>query len=315
MKTFLKFVAGLGLAIALLAAFIQFAPLAENDIPYPEVTISNDSAVLARGEYLVFGPAHCVECHRRPEDSVALSQGAKVALAGGALFDLPFAKVYVPNLTPDPETGIGNIENGAIARAMRFATNHNGNTMMPFMPFTHMCEYDVSAIISYLRAQQPVKNEIPKTEYTFLGKALNRFLLKPYKQTEPILAGVEEGATVEYGAYLANNVANCKGCHTVFDLEKMEYTGVPLAGGGEFVERKHAFKTPNLTPDPKTGHIYKWSEDVFVSRFRAGRVYEDSPMPWEAFKTMSDQDIRAIYKYLRSVPAYENKVEPVVANL
>jgi hypothetical protein len=61
------------------------------------------------------------------------------------------------------------------------------------------------------------------------------------------------------------------------------------------------FVTPNLTPDPKTGHIYAWSEDAFVARFKAG-VATGSPMPWQTFSRMTDDDLRALYRYLRSLP-------------
>lgn len=318
MKTFLKVMAGLGLAIALFAAFIQFAPLAKNDIPYPEVSISTDSAVLARGEYLIYGPSHCVECHCREKDDAALKRGEKVPLAGGKVTNLPFARIPIPNLTPDKETGIGNIENGAIARAIRFATNHRGNTMIPRMRHTHMSDYDVSAIISYLRAQKPVHNPVPPSEFTFEGKFRNRFMFKPLKPTKPIPAIVAPGPTATYGEYLVNEVGGCIGCHTLrtFDYWKMDVnTAVLLTGGVKIKMKKHLFTTPNLTPDVKTGHIYNWPEEAFVARFKAGRVYEDSPMPWENYQRMTENDLRAIYKYLRSIPPTENKVEPIVANL
>jgi hypothetical protein len=61
------------------------------------------------------------------------------------------------------------------------------------------------------------------------------------------------------------------------------------------------FVTPNLTPNPKTGHIYAWSENVFVARFK-NAVPTASPMPWGNFKNLSEDDLRALYRYLRSLP-------------
>lgn len=315
MSSFLKILAGLTLALLLFAAFIQFAPLARNDIPYPEVTLSTDSTVLARGEYLVYGPGHCGHCHYGAKDKEAAHRGEKVALAGGTSFELPFSKIYLPNLTPDPETGIGNIKNEAIARAMRFNTNHNGKSMIGYMTFTYMCDKDVSAVISFLRTQKPVHNPVPPSEYSFKGKFVNRYYDKPFEKTKPILANVEIGPTAEYGEYLVNNVADCAGCHTKYstDFFGRTYTGVPLSGGELFEEKEQIYTTPNLTPDPETGHIYQWSEVAFVARFKAGRVYKDSPMPWDNFKRMTETDLRAIYKYLRTVPPYKNKIEAIVA--
>ena len=95
-------------------------------------------------------------------------------------------------------------------------------------------------------------------------------------------------------------------------MAKMEFDGVRLSGGGEMVEKEHIFKAPNLTPDPKTGHIIHWSEDQFVMRFKAGSVYADSPMPWTEFMRMSEDDLRSIYRYLKSVEPCENYTSPVV---
>lgn len=313
MKLFKKILLGVvGLLIAF-ASFIQFAPIKTYDLPYPEVVISTDSATLARGEYLVYGPAHCYGCHSRKEDSLALANSEKVPFAGGRHFDTPMGKIYIPNITPDMETGIGKLTDGEIARAMRYAVRSNGHVMIPAMPFTHMSDSDLSAIISYLRAQPAVYNKVPENEYTFMGKALTRFLLKPFKQTEPIPNHVKVDSTIQYGAYLANSVANCKGCHTTFNMMKMEYDGIPYSGGMEMAEREHNFITPNLTPDPKTGHIYNWSEEQFVLRFQTGRIYKDSPMSWKAFSKMPEIELKAIYRYLRSLEPVENEFGPVIS--
>ncbi|MBM3506627.1 MAG: hypothetical protein FJX64_02680 [Alphaproteobacteria bacterium] len=75
-------------------------------------------------------------------------------------------------------------------------------------------------------------------------------------------------------------------------------------------DRAMEIVAPNLTPDERTGVIYTWSEEVFVERFRGARVVAGSPMPWEAFATMSDTDLAAIWRYLRTVPAVEHDVGP-----
>ena len=70
--------------------------------------------------------------------------------------------------------------------------------------------------------------------------------------------------------------------------------------------------TPNLTPDPETGRVSAWTEELFVARFRMGRGAEGSPMPWAQFGTMSDDDLLAIFRYLRSVPPVKNETGPSV---
>ena len=69
---------------------------------------------------------------------------------------------------------------------------------------------------------------------------------------------------------------------------------------------------PNLTPDPATGHITRWTEDAFVARFRAGKLAEGTHMPWGPFGKMSDSDLRAIFRYLRTVPPVTNATGPTV---
>ena len=77
-------------------------------------------------------------------------------------------------------------------------------------------------------------------------------------------------------------------------------------------DASRVFVTPNLTPDPKTGHIAGWTEEQFLARFRAGRLIEGSHMPWSLFGRMSDDDIRAIYRYLRTLPPVENETGPLL---
>jgi mono/diheme cytochrome c family protein len=118
-----------------------------------------------------------------------------------------------------------------------------------------------------------------------------------------------EAPTAERGEYLANRVANCAGCHPQRNLLDGSYTGPRFSGGGVIpreTDPSQVYVTPNLTPDSATGHIYRWSEDQFVARFRAGRVFEDTHMPWAAFGKMSDTDLRAIYRYLRSLAPVTN---------
>ena len=87
------------------------------------------------------------------------------------------------------------------------------------------------------------------------------------------------------------------------------YVGVPFAGNqpfevldtkGSIIKGKHLV-TPNLTPDPETGRITMWTKDIFITRFRLGTVIPGSPMPWGSYKSMTDADITAIYKYLHSL--------------
>src|SRR5262245_34056248 len=92
------------LALAGLAGYVARTWDRTYEAPLPQVTISTDPAVLARGEYLVYGPAHCVECHGASLSALQqLEDGVRVPLSGGIRLQLgPLGAVYAKNLTPDP---------------------------------------------------------------------------------------------------------------------------------------------------------------------------------------------------------------------
>ena len=106
------------------------------DAPYPAITATADPATVARGRYLVFGPAACAYCHVPREDWGALDAGAMPPLSGNHLFRLPFGEFYSPNLTPDAETGIGRRSDGALARVLRFGVRADGRAAFPLMSST-----------------------------------------------------------------------------------------------------------------------------------------------------------------------------------
>lgn len=280
------------------------------DAPYPKITASTDTAVIARGRHLVLGPGHCVDCHSTIQnvDSV-IKLGQDPALSGGHLFDLPFGKFYSRNLTPDMETGIGALSDGEIARVLRYSVKKNGESVLPFMPFQNMSDEDLTAVISYLRAQKPVRNAVPDHDYNLMGKAIKAFLIKPVGPSEPIKSAVWRDTTAEYGKHLVMAVANCNECHTKRDAIGA-YVGKPLAGGTEFKEEgKPTLITPNLTPHP-SGRIYGWSQETFIQRFRMGKTIPYSHMPWASYGRMTDDELKAIYNYLRTlepVDTYEKK--------
>ena len=309
MKIFLKILLGLVFIIFVFAAYIQFVPPNEYDFPIVEFELSIDSSVLARGEYLVYGPARCAECHTQSDYTGNLD---RVPLAGGNNFHLPFATMFAPNLTPDPDTGIGNVSNGEIARTVRHSINRHNHVIMPFMNLTHLSDCDMLAIVSFLKSQTPIRNKIPTTEYNFLGKLIRKLMLKPSFPTQSIPENVEQALSLEYGGYLVNEVANCDQCHTPFDMSKMEFSKEKhLAGGQPQKGEEWEIIPPNLTPDPKTGHIVNWSEEQFLIRFRSGKVFPESIMPWDLFAEMKDDDLRSMYRYLQSIEPIENDPGPI----
>ncbi len=285
------------------------------DAPYPAIHASKDSAVIARGKYLVYGPAHCADCHGPAGSEELVSKGQEVALSGGNVFDIPVGKFYVSNITPDKETGIGNLADSQIARSLRYGVGYDGRAMLDFMPFHNTSDDDLTAIISYIRTLEPVKNKVPQHSYNLLGKIVKAFLIKPVGPDGEVPKSVKPDSSVDYGKYLATYVANCRGCHTNRDLKTGAYAGPFFAGGfamESLMDKNYVFHTPNITPDKKTGHMYDWTEETFLQRFRRGKVYPQSPMPWGPFGRMSDMEIKAIYRYLQTLAPVENKIAQIV---
>jgi mono/diheme cytochrome c family protein len=314
LKIFGFLVAGIALISIGLFAFVSLKWNQTYDAPYPEVAISSDSTVLARGKYLVYGPAHCATCHIDPSDYEALERGEFVALAGGSEIIIDPGVFRARNLTPDPDTGIGALTDAEVARVMRYGVGHDGRVLFPFMPFENMTEYDLNAIISFLRSQPPVRKKIEPTEYNFLGKAvLTAGLIKPIKPSVTPAKELKQEVSVIYGDYLANSVANCAGCHSPRDLKTGEFTGPKFSGGLAFEEVLGTFISPNLTPDPETGLLATWTEEAFVKRLKGGLIHKGTPMPWSSFAMMDEVDIRAIYLYLNSLSLVKNKIAKTVA--
>jgi mono/diheme cytochrome c family protein len=271
--------------------------------PYPEIRASSDPDVIERGRYLAVGPAHCTACHARPAEA----DTPEPHLSGGESFELPIGTIYVPNITPDVETGVGRYSDAELARVLRHGVDRRGRALLGFMPFADLSDEDLTAVISYIRSRPPIVHRVPASDYNLLGRVAKAFLIEPIGPSRPIRARVQPGVTVEYGEYLVNTVANCAGCHTRRSLRTGKAIGVALSGGFEMESHtvaRQKFVTPNLTPHPKSGHLYAWSEDVFVARFR-NAVATSSPMPWASYRKMTDDDLRAIFRYLRSVPPAE----------
>jgi hypothetical protein len=321
MKKFLKILLWSGLFIILVVvALIGYVQLFWNktfDAPYPEITASIDPAVIERGRYLAYGPAHCATCHVPFEKIFEVDRGLEMPMIGGWGEEIPgFGTFRAPNLTPDPETGIGNITDTQLARAIRYGVKHDGKLIPPFMLFQEMSDEDLTAVISFLRSQEPVKNIVEPSDLTFVAKALVTFgLLKPQgpKNTPPI--SVPFDTTELYGKYIARNLGNCLGCHIKLD-EKGQQMNADFAGGSIFpasaLTGGYAFVSPNLTPHQTTGIMAKWTEEMFIARLKAGRIQQGSPMPWGSYSRMTEGDMKALYRYLHALEPVEFAVNKTV---
>jgi mono/diheme cytochrome c family protein len=312
-----------GLTVILVGSVVAYAYLSVNgrmsapDTPYPEIAASTDPEVIARGRYLVYGPAHCASCHltfegHTPKQGVDITE---LPIAGGYFFDMgPMGSRTAANLTSDPETGIGSRTDREIARTIRTGVQHNGEISL-FMRYSaaKLSDEDLVAVVSYLRTVPPMVRAEPAPTLGVFPVLALMFELTPDLSPPPAHVPMGPEPSVERGAYLADHVMLCTACHRPFDMATFQPVG-PKGGGGT-PEPSHGadsdmeFVPPNLTSDP-TGITGKLDEDAFVARLRHGRVYESSIMPWENFALTDEIDLRSVYRYLRTLPPVQNDVGP-----
>jgi len=266
------------------------------DAPYPDIKATADTVIINRGRHLVYTAAHCINCHYKGNADSIVALGQDVPLTGGFEFDIPVGKIYSKNITPDMETGIGKLTDGEIARILRYGVRPDGTAVLDFMPFHNTSDEDLTAIISFLRSQKPVRNLVPDHKPNILGYVVKAFMLKPVGPTGEPPKKVTRDSCAAYGEYLALHVSECNGCHTKRDMRSGAFIGEPLAGGNEI----EGFVSPNLTPD-STGRIFGWTKQNFIDRFHLGKLFPKSPMPWNSFKHMTDEELTAIYNYLHTV--------------
>jgi cytochrome c553 len=128
--------------------------------------VGQDAKLLERGAYLMNSIVACGNCHAvRDEKGRVL---AEKGLSGGFVFDEEPFKAYAANITPDPDTGIGKWTEAQLVRAIREGIRPDGSLIGPPMPiafYQHMADDDAKALAAYLKAQPPVRNVVPKSEY------------------------------------------------------------------------------------------------------------------------------------------------------
>ncbi len=196
-------------------------------------------------------------------------------LGGGTIIDIALVAHWVaPNLT----SGAGSVTKGFTAndwdRAVRHAVRHDGRTSsMPSEEFINLTDHEMSDIVAYIRS-----------------KALVAFTIdhdKPHAVEPPV-----EAPSVELGQHI---VQVCRGCHG------------PTLSGGKLAGDPDMPIVANLTPH-ETG-LKSWSEGDFIHALREGKRKDGTAiseeMPWKAYGQMTDTELKAVWAYLRTVPAVE----------
>jgi cytochrome c553 len=274
------------LATALLYAYTEYRFSRTWSVDGHALVIPTDSLAIARGRHVATAISRCSGCHQSD-------------FGGQVFIDVPpVAFLYAANLTRGRGGIGGRLTDFDWERAIRHGVKPDGSVLlfMPSQEFQLLNDHDTAALIAYLKTLPPVDREPMKNRVGPIGRALyakGDVALVPAELIDQTAAHPPEipaGITAEYGRYVAD-VGGCKGCH-----------GPGLSGGhipGAPSDWKPA---ANITP-AGIGH-YK-EEDFFrVLRegMRPGGASIDPLMPYAFTKNLTDDEIRALWLYLQSVP-------------
>ena len=289
------------------------------------VKFDRSDARIERGHYLVDSVGACGTCHsgREGGDFVFDGESVDLYLAGGYGVELKEMglSLFFPNLTPDPDTGLGLWSDDEIARAIRDGVTREGRLMVPAMPyrsFHDLSDDDVQAIVAYLRSIPAVKSPRPRRASKIAGLA--GFLVRHGAEHRAPVKSVpapEAKSPVEYGGYLVR-AAGCPDCHARKPSGVMRKPTDPLwMAGGAWDDLPGIGRVymRNLTPDPETG-LGRYDAAKIVAAMRSGTRLDGKKMapPMSLYmshwSTMTDDDLQAIAEYLTSLPAAKNAIPP-----
>jgi mono/diheme cytochrome c family protein len=258
-----------------------------------------------RGEY-VFHTGGCGTCHT--------AENGGTFLAGGRELKTDFGSFFSPNITPDPETGIGGWSDEDFVRALRRGVSPDGDDYYPTFPYTsyaRMTREDAVDLKAYLDSLPAVRNEVPDHDLAFpfsirmsmIGWKLLFF------DDDPFEPDPSKSEAWNRGAYLVNGPGHCGECHTPRNILGAVNTNKYLGGNKNGPEGE---AVPNITPG-KSG-IGDWSADDIVSALETGLLPDGDFMGGamtdvidDNTSKLTDDDLQAIATYLTSLEPIDSK--------
>lgn len=257
-------------------------------LPTHAFTAHTDRAAIARGEHVTSALVKCTDCH-----------GADYG--GGVVVDDPaIGFIYAPNLTKGLG-GIGNdLTDASIEAAVRHGLGRDGHRLliMPSDEYQHLSDEDLGTIVAYLRSVPGVDRETPASKVGPLARGLYAAGILPLfsgvavTHTDGVVEIVATDSTAEYGNYLGS--VSCAGCHGT------TYGGGAIPGGPPDWP-----KPANLTPTGIGHYTFEGFDRALHEGVRPDGTKIDPFMPVHATKLMTDVEIVAVWKYLRTLPPKE----------
>ncbi|ANK83254.1 MAG: cytochrome C [Rhizobiales bacterium NRL2] len=258
--------------------------------------VQAEETLLERGTYLMRAIVACGNCHtpKGPEGELP-----GMELAGWAEIESnPAFTASAPNITPDPETGIGGWTDRQIIDAIREGRRPDGSIIGPPMPialYRGLSDRDAQAIVAYMRQVEPARNAVPKSVY-------NIPLPPAYGPPVATVPEPDREDRLAYGAYLAGPAGHCIECHSPMGPKGPDWENRLGAGGLEFHLPFGTVVSTNITP----AGIGDYSDAEVQRMIREGVRPDGSkmlpPMPYGYYANISDPDMDAIIAFLRSLP-------------
>lgn len=279
--------------------------------PLTDRTFEPTAARLERGAYMVNNVAGCTYCHSEFDTSQAVLRRKAGSEGGGHVWSaegMPW--LVAPNFTPDKETGAGTWSDDTIARAVREGIGHDGRALFPLMPYgnyKNMSDEDLASVVVYLRRLKPIRRELPKSTLPF---PLSRLINGAPQPIEHPVSSPDLSDPITRGKYLVT-MASCGDCHTPSDGKGQPLKGMAFSGGNTLVfDGRRSAASANLTPS--TNGIPYYTEALFLETIRTGRVREraiSDLMPWSFYREMTDEDLKAIFAYLKTLQPVDHYVD------
>jgi mono/diheme cytochrome c family protein len=267
---------------------------------------------LQRGGYLVNGVLACFRCHSERDWNTLGAPALPGKSGAGHEYSSDGTNtpgLVAPNITPDPETGAGKWTDDMLARAIREGIGHDGRALFPGMwyaSFRWLSDEDLASVIVYLRSLPPVHNRLPKTRLTLVNRMAAAYSPEPLTAPVP---SPDLQSPAKRGEYLAK-VADCVGCHTDWYHPGSAVNEKHFAGGNSLPSPRGRVYSANITPD--ASGIGYYDAAMFIKVMRTGKVSArqlNAVMPWYWYRNMSDDDLRAVFAWLRAQSPVKHLVD------
>ena len=272
-----------------------------------------ETDLIKQGEYLARA-GDCVACHT--------AKGGK-PFAGGLPMDTPIGVIYSTNITPD-KTGLGDYSFEDFDKAVRHGVAKSGSTLYPAMPYpsyARVSDSDMQALYAYfMKGVEPVAQEnkgsdIPWPLSMRWPLAAWRWMFAPAVEAHQVQAAADP--VISRGAYLVEGLGHCGACHTPRALT-MQEKSLSATDGSAFLSGSAPLEgwiAKSLRGDHKDG-LGSWSEEQLVQFLKTGRSDRSavfggmSDVVVHSMQYMSQDDLTAIARYLKSLPAIDPKDQP-----